>query len=137
MQGPDIERAKELMAEAGHADGFSMTLTSINGYDWMDPASVTLREQLAQIGITLDIQRVDLGVWAHNFRSSHIGFTFNDCASQPDPDLLSSRHFHQRPAGADHRNWDNAEASARLDQGSEESDPEKRRAIYNEFQTIM
>ncbi|MFC3705644.1 ABC transporter substrate-binding protein [Devosia honganensis] len=137
MQGPDIERAKELMAEAGHADGFSMTLTSINGYDWMDPASVTLREQLAQIGITLDIQRVDLGVWVNNFRSSQMGFTFNDWASQPDPNLLFYRHFHQKPDGADFRNWDNAEASALLDQGREESDPEKRREIYNEFQTIM
>ncbi|MHA6731387.1 ABC transporter substrate-binding protein [Devosia sp. A369] len=137
MQGPDIEKAKALMAEAGLADGFTMTLTSINGYDWMDTASVTLREQLAKIGITLEIQRVDLGVWVNNFRSSQMGFTFNDWAAQPDPSLLFYRHFHQKPDGADFRNWDNAEASALLDEGRAESDPAKRREIYLRYQAIM
>ena len=137
MRGPDIEKAKALMAEAGQADGFTMTLTSINGYDWMDTASVTLREQLAKIGITLEIQRVDLGVWVNNFRSSQMGFTFNDWAAQPDPSLLFYRHFHQKPGGADFRNWDNAEASALLDEGRAESDIAKRRDIYNRFQTIL
>ncbi len=137
MQGPDIEKAKALMAEAGYADGFTMTLTTINGFDWMDPASVTLQEQLAQIGITLDIQRVDLGVWVNNFRSSQMGFTFNDWAAQPDPNLLFYRHFHKKPDGADFRNWNNDEASALLDEGRAEADPAKRRDIYNRFQTVL
>lgn len=137
MRGPDIEAAKALMAEAGYGDGFTLTLTTINGYDWMDPASVTLREQLAKIGITLDIQRVDLGVWINNFRSSQMGFTFNDWATQPDPNLLYYRHFHQKPEGADFRNWNNAEASALLDEGRAESDPAVRKDIYRRFQTIL
>lgn len=137
MQGPDIEKAKALMTEAGYADGFSMPLTIINGFDWMDPASVTLQEQLSEIGISLDIQRVDLGVWVNNFRSSQMGFTFNDWAAQPDPNLLFFRHFHKKPDGADFRNWNNDEASALLAAGRAESDPVKRREIYNQFQTVL
>ncbi|MDN2567179.1 ABC transporter substrate-binding protein [Aquibium sp. A9E412] len=133
----DIERAKALLEEAGHGDGFELTLTTINGYDWMDPAAVTLKQQLAEIGIDLNIQRVDLGVWINNFRSSQMGFTFNDWATQPDPNLLFYRHFHQKPEGADFRNWDNAEASALLDKGRAESDYEARRELYSQFQTIM
>ncbi len=134
MQGPDIEAAKALMAEAGMADGFTLTLTTINGYDWMDPAAVTLREQLGEIGITVDIQRVDLGVWINNFRSKQMGFTFNDWATQPDPNLLFYRHFHKAPEGADFRNWANDSASALLDEGRATSDQAKRREIYLEFQ---
>jgi len=137
MQGPDIEAAKKLLEEAGLGNGFSLTLTTINGYDWMDPAAVTLREQLAKIGVTVDIQRVDLGVWINNFRSSQMGFTFNDWASQPDPNLLFYRHFHKKPEGADFRNWNNDEASALLDEGRATSNPEERREIYNKFQTIL
>lgn len=137
MQGPDVERAKSLLAEAGMSDGVSMTLTTINGYDWMDAAAVTLREQLDAIGVTLEIQRVDLGVWINNFRSSQMGFTFNDWATQPDPNLLFYRHFHKKPDGADFRNWANDEASALLEEGRAEADPAKRREIYNEFQTIL
>lgn len=133
----DVEKAKALLAEAGHPDGFDLKLTIINGYDWMDPAAVTLKEQLADIGINLSIERVDLGVWINNFRTRQMGFTFNDWATQPDPNLLFYRHFHKQPEGADFRNWNNDEASALLDQGRAESDPEKRKEIYAKFQQVM
>lgn len=137
MQGPDIEQAKALLAEAGMTDSVTLNLTTINGYDWMDAAAVTLREQLAKAGITVEIQRVDLGVWINNFRSSQMGFTFNDWASQPDPNLLFYRHFHAKPDGADFRNWNNAEASALLDQGRAALTPEERKPIYQEFQRVL
>ncbi len=137
MQGPDVEAAKALLEEAGMADGFDLTLTTINGYEWMDPAAVTLREQLGEVGINLQIQKVDLGVWIDNFRSSQMGFTFNDWATQPDPNLLFYRHFHSKPEGADFRNWENEEASTLLDDGRAESDPEKRKEIYLEFQRVL
>lgn len=133
----DVEAAKALLAEAGYGDGFDLTLTTINGYDWMDPAAVTLREQLADIGVNLDIQRVDLGVWIDNFRSKRMGFTFNDWATQPDPNLLFYRHFHKAPEGADFRNWNNDEGSRLLDEGRAEGDAEKRKAIYAEFQKLL
>lgn len=133
----DLDRAKELMAEAGYGDGVEVTLTTINGYDWMDPAAVTLKEQLAEIGIDLQIQRVDLGVWIDAFRSAQMGFTFNDWATQPDPNLLFFRHFHKKPDGADFRNWNNDEASALLQRGRSESDYEARRAAYADFQKVL
>ncbi len=134
FQTQDLERARALMAEAGLADGVEMDLTTIAGFDWMDPAAVTLREQLSEIGITLNIQRVDLGVWIDNFRSRNMGLTFNEWATQPDPNMLFFRHFHMAPEGADFRNWNNEEASALLRQGRSTSDFEERRAIYAEFQ---
>ena len=135
-QKVDIEKAKKLLADAGHSD-LKLTLTTINGYDWMDPAAVTMKQQLAKAGIDLTIQRVDLGVWIKNFQSKQMGFTFNDWATQPDPHLLYYRHFHKAPEGADFRNWNNAEASALLDQGLSETDQAKRKAIYVDFQKIL
>jgi ABC-type transport system substrate-binding protein len=100
----------------------------------MDPAAVTLREQLAKISIKLNIQRIDLGVWINNFRSKQMGLTFNDWATQPDPSLLFYRHFHMAPKGADFRNWKNEAASKLLDEGRAESDLSKRKEIYFRFQ---
>ncbi|WP_215908777.1 ABC transporter substrate-binding protein [Phreatobacter stygius] len=133
----DIEAARKLLAEAGHANGFDLTLTSIIGYDWMDAAAVTLREQLGKVGIRLTIQRVELGVWVKNFQSKQMGFTFNDWATVPDPNLLFYRHFHKAPEGADFRNWKNDEASRLLDEGRVENDPAKRREIYHRYQQVM
>ncbi len=134
FQGPDIEAARALLAEAGYSEGFDLPLTTIIGYDWMDPAAITLREQLAEISINVDIRRVDLGVWIDNFRSRNMGFTFNDWATQPDPNLLFFRHFHKQPEGADFRNWNNDVASDLLLQGQQESNPAKRLEIYTDFQ---
>ena len=44
-QKPDLDRARALLAEAGLPKGFDIDLTTINGYDWMDPAAVTIAEQ--------------------------------------------------------------------------------------------
>jgi peptide/nickel transport system substrate-binding protein len=133
-QKVDIAAAKKLLAEAGHPNGFDLTLRTINHYDWMDPAAVTLKQQLARIGINLSIQRLDLGVWIKNFQAHQMGFTFNEDATQPDPDLMFYRHFHKQPEGADFRNWNDAQGSALLDKARAEIDPAKRRAIYLDFQ---
>jgi peptide/nickel transport system substrate-binding protein len=136
-QKPDPERAKKLLAEAGHANGLDLTLTTIIGYDWMDPAALTVRDQLGKIGVRVAIQRAELGVWIKNFQSKQMGFTFNDWATQPDPNLLFYRHFHMAPEGADFRNWKDEAASKLLDEGRAESDLAKRKAVYAEFQKLM
>ena len=66
-----------------------------------------------------------------------MGLTFNDWGTVPDPSLLFYRHFRALPEGADFRNWNNAAASALLDQGQQATDPAKRRAIYAEFQKLL
>ena len=133
----DIDAAKKLMKDAGFEKGMDLTLTTINSYDWMEPAAVTLKQQLARIGINLNIQRADLGVWIKNFQSKQMGFTFNDWATQSDPDLMFYRHFRKAPEGADFRNWNDATASELLDRGRSELNPVKRKAIYVDFQKRM
>jgi len=136
-QKVDLDRARKLLAEAGHPNGFEIDLTTIITYDWMDAAAVLISEQLKRIGIRVNIKKVELGVWVRNFQSKQMGFTFNDWPSSPDPSLLYYRHFRAAPLGADFRNWNNAPASALLDRGREESDYATRRAIYNDFQKML
>jgi peptide/nickel transport system substrate-binding protein len=66
-----------------------------------------------------------------------MGFTFNDWATVPDPNLLFYRHFHKTPEGADFRNWSHEEASRLLDEGRIENDPAKRKEIYARYQKVM
>jgi peptide/nickel transport system substrate-binding protein len=136
-QTVDLDRARALLREAGHPEGFAIDLTTIIGYDWMDAASVTIAEQLRRINIRANIRKLELGVWIRNFRAREMGFTFNDWGTTPDPSLLYYRHFRAAPEGADFRNWNNARASELLDRGQEVADPAARRAIYTEFQTIL
>jgi peptide/nickel transport system substrate-binding protein len=136
-QKVDLDRARRLLAEAGVGSGFEIDLTTIIGYDWMDPAAVTIADQLQRIGIKVNIKKIDLGLWIRNFQSKQMGFTFNDWPTSPDPSLLYYRHFRAAPLGADFRNWNNARASDLLDRGREESDFAKRKTIYADFQKLL
>jgi peptide/nickel transport system substrate-binding protein len=103
----------------------------------MDPAALTIAEQLRRVGIRVSIKRIELGLWIRNFRSREMGFTFNDWGTTPDPSLLFYRHFRALPEGADFRRWNNARASELLDRGQELSDPAQRKAVYAEFQKLL
>lgn len=52
----DPERAKELLAEAGYADGFDTKITTVSAYSDMFTAVANM---LAEVGIRCDIQQVD------------------------------------------------------------------------------
>lgn len=133
-QQVDVAGAKALFAEAGHPDGFEIDLTTIIGYDWMEPAALALVQQLAAGGVKVNIKRLDLGAWLNNFRSRQMGFTLNDWGTPPDPNILFYRHFHKRPEGADFRNWNDDVASNLLDLGRQALTYEDRKVQYDKFQ---
>lgn len=75
----DIEKAKELLAEAGFPNGFNMTITAPTNYKpHMDTAEV-LVEQLAEAGITATIKPIEWSSWlsdvyrGRNFETTVVG----------------------------------------------------------------
>lgn len=58
-----VEKAKELLAQAGYPDGFDMTISVPNNYQpHMDTAEV-VAEQLREAGIRVTIQPVEWSTW--------------------------------------------------------------------------
>ena len=55
----DIERAKQLMAESSYPEGFETTLAFDLGMnEWAEPMAVLVQESLAEIGITVTLEKV-------------------------------------------------------------------------------
>ncbi|ASC69317.1 putative D,D-dipeptide-binding periplasmic protein DdpA [Halomicronema hongdechloris C2206] len=62
----DLAMAKKLMAESSYPDGFETTLAFDMGTkEWAEPAVVLIQEALAELGITVNIEKVPNA----NFRS--------------------------------------------------------------------
>lgn len=75
----DVEKAKELLAEAGYADGFEIDFPCCTlapeGIPLTDIA-VKLADDLSKIGITLNIQTQDwTGGYADSYRDGTLGFS--------------------------------------------------------------
>lgn len=74
-----VEKAKELLAQAGYPDGFSMTITVPSNYQPHIDTAQVLVEQLKAVGVTAEIRLVEWGAWvsdvytARQFQSTVVG----------------------------------------------------------------
>lgn len=59
----NIEQAQALLAEAGYADGFDMTITVPSNYLVHVNTAVALADQLSAVGINATIEQVDWATW--------------------------------------------------------------------------
>jgi peptide/nickel transport system substrate-binding protein len=88
----DIERARELMAEAGHADGFSIDLITSEMTDYSANYEV-LQAELAEIGITVNLTVVDHATMHEQIRDD-VNPIVIYVAYRPNADVYLTNFFH-------------------------------------------
>ncbi len=59
----DVERAKELLAQAGYPDGFSFTIAVVGSYLPHVNAAMVLAEQFKEVGVQAEILQMDNASW--------------------------------------------------------------------------
>ena len=76
-EGQDLDKAKALMAEAGYADGFDITLTCANnnseGLEWTTIAQ-KVKQDLAAINITVNIETLEATLVYEKMRDASMPF---------------------------------------------------------------
>jgi peptide/nickel transport system substrate-binding protein len=88
----DIERARELLAEAGHPDGFSMDLITSEMASYRANYEV-LQAELAEIGITLNLTVVDHPTMHEQIREN-VNPIVIYVAYRPNADVYLTNFFH-------------------------------------------
>ncbi len=97
----DMDKARALLAEAGHADGFETTLTSFTNPRPYLPAprdAVSLiKSDLAQIGIDVDVKTMNWATYRETRGKGEYGMTMGGWISGTlDPDGIIYALFHSR-----------------------------------------
>lgn len=59
----DVEKAKELLAEAGYPDGIDITMQTVNDPGWESAIALAMREQLAECNINLNVEVLPGGTY--------------------------------------------------------------------------
>jgi peptide/nickel transport system substrate-binding protein len=88
----DIERAKELMTEAGYPEGFTMDLVTSEMSDYRANYEV-LQAELAEIGITLNLNVVDHATMHEQIRKD-VNPIVIYVAYRPNADVYLTNFFH-------------------------------------------
>jgi peptide/nickel transport system substrate-binding protein len=135
----NVEKAKELLAEAGYPDGIDITFM-IAGNEKHVQISQIVAEQLAEAGINVEIQQVDNSTYAMTMWASKTEMTAHMTIAPvsiavPDPDS-TMYWFHHTDTDGWH-GWDNPEVDPLLEQGRAIKDMDERVEIYRKMVDLI
>lgn len=132
----DLDKAKQLMAEAGYADGLNITMKTNQSSQYSKPTEI-IQAQLAEIGINVNIELME--------RAAYLESTQTDCDYEmtfyvitnniSDPDYICTRRFHtSMEGGGNNFTLHRIEGlDALIDEARGEKDKDKRQALYDEI----
>ncbi|MFN8634860.1 MAG: ABC transporter substrate-binding protein [Chloroflexota bacterium] len=134
--GRDLAKAKQLLADAGLANGFDARVRT--GPDSTSAISLAtvLAEQLRPLGITLTVERLDRDAFGRALAAREFDAVATSVGPLPDPDAyLTPGYQIQGPlelSGWSHPKYDELVNAARTI-----LDPNQRRALYDEASGIL
>jgi peptide/nickel transport system substrate-binding protein len=128
---PDLEKAKQLLAQAGLSGGFSFTLTVE-----MDPAAQQVAQMVQNMlkpaGIIANLEKVDFGTVLDNLNKGSFDVSFLPWSGRIDPD----QNIYDRlitNGSLNYMRYSNPELDKLLDAARKETDNAKRKPIYEQI----
>ncbi|HYH37677.1 MAG TPA: ABC transporter substrate-binding protein [Azospirillum sp.] len=91
----DLAKAKALLAEAGHPDGFSLPVV-VSNVSAQLPIMEVIQAQLQRIGVRLDMAVVDHATYHAQIRKDVSALVFYGAARFPAADVWLNEFFHSR-----------------------------------------
>ncbi len=135
----DLPRAKQLMVEAGYADGFAINCQSFASPRDYTQAAEVVKEHLKPLKIDMTVQPTEPGTFATNNGMGNFDMQLTGRGFRHDP----SGHFNEfNPVSAVFprwfgEGWKNDELTSLINAGLSTADVAKRREIYSNIQRIL
>jgi len=140
----DLEKARQLLSEAGYPDGFSATVLTFNSTEFTTVGQV-LQQMFSQVGVELELQPTERGALVEAifkpFEESQLEASLVG-ASTPtgDADRAMKQSFASASWPPDFNNWSfysNERVDELIELGASSGDQEERAAYYAEAQAII
>ena len=132
-----VEKAKELLAQAGYPDGFDMTISVPNNYQpHMDTAEV-VAEQLREAGINVTIQPVEWSTWLDTIYN---GRQFQATVGGVDAANMTARAMLERftsDYGKNFINYNNPAYDALFQKAINAQDEAEQTDLYKQMETML
>jgi peptide/nickel transport system substrate-binding protein len=133
----DLDRARQLLKEAGYPDGVRTKFTVVRGNE---ETAQMIERQLRPAGIVVEIQKLDLATASTEAQEGRHELRTQGGDYDSDPDLTYHPYFHTEKGprtSLNLSNYSNARLDRLLDMGRVTLDAAKRKAIYHEVVEIL
>jgi peptide/nickel transport system substrate-binding protein len=136
----DANRAKALLAEAGHPNGLTVRVIHTQLPEMLNMMQV-VQQQLRRAGITLDLQVVEHATFHQQIRQDLSPLVYYAAARFPVADIYLSQFFHGRsivrtPTAVTNFSHCN-QADAQIDKARVSTDVEEQKKLWAEAQRIL
>ena len=140
----NLDKAKQLLKEAGWGDGFELTFMASPGI-WggaLTANAVVLAAQWKKVGVECSIEQPEWAVAVKRMTPEEPAFdydvSFTGHSYRPDPVGFFDVYFHADPEkGGWNPGYDNPRVNELLTSALVELDREKRKAMYSEAEDII
>ncbi len=134
---PDLAKAKKLLADAGYPNGLKITLVAQNQLDVI-PIATVWKDQMAKIGVTVDIQIVPSDVYYGEGDQSWLvaDFGITDWGSRATP-VTYFKLAYTSDAQWNESHWSDAQFDEITKKVDKEMDRSKRAALYKQAEQIL
>ena len=133
----NVEKAKQLLTEAGYPDGFDMTITVPSNYQQHVDTAQVLVEQLKQVGVNAEIQLVEWDSWLSDVYTDR---KFQSTVVGVDAAHLSGRALLERfvsDSSKNFINFNNEEYDDLYQQVKKSTNDQEQIALYKKMETIL
>ncbi len=132
----DVEKAKELLKEAGYENGFKTSIWTNDNQQRMDTA-ILVQQKLKAANIDVEVEVMEFGAYLEKSAAGeHDMYILGWSNPTGDADYGMYALFHSSQKGnpGNRSFYDNPEVDKLLDEGRREADPAKRFEFYNQVQ---
>lgn len=128
----NLDRARELLAEAGVSEGFELEIMPTTQYEESIRVAQVLQAELAQVGINATIRTLEWAEWLEEEGSGNYDTYICSWNGNVDPDDF---FYAQHKTGEvfNFTGYSNPTVDELLEEGRQTSDPEERRGIYEQI----
>jgi peptide/nickel transport system substrate-binding protein len=132
----DLDRARELLSEAGYGDGFTMQIMPAIGFEETIRGAQVVQQQLAEIGITVEIEAVEFGEWLERQGAGNFdAFMLSWLGLTDAEDYFYLQH--RTGQTFNFTGFSNEEFDRLVDEGRTISDFDERYAVYEQANQIL
>lgn len=132
----NIDKAKELLADAGYPDGFDLTIAIPSNYEFHMQTGEVVAEQLKEVGINVTIDAMEWSTWLDQvYNGRQYQATISGITSDLTPGYLLNRF--QTDSKKNFINFASADYDALYQKIQDTLDAEQKKEYYKQLQQIL